>query len=316
MPSYLRPVLHSPASIDGWAAPAPVLPSKQATVLAFEAPRAPVVPFREGAPTPFPVSAPRPLETAARISTGTALALDDARGQAMPFHSEAAEPSPKPGNAPARIGSGTAPMRPMSSTPATPFRPAEVESQGLSLARYAELVAARDEVGAVLTAVLSHFDITPVINGQLDAYWQRRFSDNGILALDFGRELVQATKALNERRAARAAAPGGTGTLLGLELPRHVLRVALPAEPQGSSMPAAGAHPPLPELNVDQYAWLVATIRKSAPADLPAVLARVRLTPETRKELEQRWKKRMSEEPAVQQAFLSALARHLGDSTR
>jgi len=177
-------------------------------------------------------------------------------------------------------------------------------------------VAARDEAGAVLTAVLSHFDITPVVNGQLDAYWQRRFSDNGILALDFGRELVQATKALAERRAARAAAPGGTGTLLGLESPRHVLRVALPAEPPGSSTPAVGAHPPLPELNVDQYAWLVATLRKSAPADLPAVLARVRLTPETRKELERRWKKRMSEEPAVQQAFLSALARHLGDSTR
>jgi hypothetical protein len=67
---------------------------------------------------------------------------------------------------------------------------------------------------------------------------------------------------------------------------------------------------------VDQYAWLVATLRKSSPAELPAVLARVRLTPETRRDLEQRWKKRMTEEPAVQQAFLSALARHLGETSR
>jgi hypothetical protein len=315
-PSYLKSVVQAPTPADGWATPAPVVPKKQATVLAFEAPRAPVVPFREGAPTPLVATPPRPLEPAARIATGTALALDDARGPATPFHSDAAEPKQKPESPPGRIGSGTAWAPSTPSTPATPFQTADAESQGFSLARYAELVAARDEADADPTAVLARFDLTPLTGAQLDAYWQRRFSADGLLGLDFGRQLALSKKALNDRRAAQAAAPRGTGTLLGVETARHVIRVATAAEPQERSTPAPQAAPPLPDLTVDQYAWLVSTLRKSSPADLPAVLARVRLTPETRKELEQRWKQRMTAEPAVQQAFLAALARHLGENPR
>lgn len=315
-PSYLKPVLQSPAPADGWAASAPVAPKKQATVLAFEAPRAPVVPFREGAPPQLPLSPARPAEAVSRIPTGTALALDGARGPATPFGADPTEPNPKPANAPARIGSGTAWAPSAPSTPATPFQPADAESQGFSLSRYAELVAARDEAGADLTTVLSRFELAPAASAQLDAYWQRRFSANGLLGLDFGRQLALSKKALTERRTAQTSAPRATGTLLGVELPRHVVQAAPPAGPQEMSSPAAEVHPSLPELTVDQYAWLVATLRKSSPAELPAALARVRLTPETRKDLEQRWKKRMTEEPAVQQAFLSALARHLGETSR
>jgi hypothetical protein len=315
-PSYLKAVVQSPAPVAGWAAPAPIPQNKHATVLAFDAPRAAVVPFQAGAPTQLAASLPRPTEPVSRIPSGTALALDGARGPATPFASEVAEPKPSLAAAPARIGSGTAWAPSTPSGPATPFQAAEAESHGFSLSRYAELVAARDEAGADLTTVLSQFDITPAIYGQVDAFWQRRFSDNGLLGLDFGRHLTLSKKALVERRTAQATAPRGTGTLLGTDSPRHVVRGVPPAEFQAKSMSAAEPLPPLPELTVDQYAWLVATLRKASPADLPAILGRVRLTPETRKDLEQRWKKRMTEEPAVQQAFLSALARHLGEAPR
>ncbi|MFO0756958.1 MAG: hypothetical protein U0359_10720 [Byssovorax sp.] len=42
------------------------------------------------------------------------------------------------------------------------------------------------------------------------------------------------------------------------------------------------------------------------------MLARFRLTPEARRWLEERWRARMGADPALQQAFLAALGRHLG----
>jgi hypothetical protein len=69
-------------------------------------------------------------------------------------------------------------------------------------------------------------------------------------------------------------------------------------------------------MSVEQYAWLVATFRRTAPADVPALLARVRLTPESRKELEEQWRKRMAADPAIQAAFVAALSRHLGAGPR
>jgi hypothetical protein len=91
----------------------------------------------------------------------------------------------------------------------------------------------------------------------------------------------------------------GRGTVLALDVPR-----AAPPPTDGPSL--------LPELTVDQYAWLTATLERAAPADLPAALARVRLTPETRKELEQRWSGRMAADPHLKETFLSLLTRHLG----
>lgn len=72
----------------------------------------------------------------------------------------------------------------------------------------------------------------------------------------------------------------------------------------------------LPELSVEQYAWLVATLRRVAPADVPATLARLRLTHETRRELEERWAKRMAADGALRESFLGALARHLAAGAR
>jgi len=102
---------------------------------------------------------------------------------------------------------------------------------------------------------------------------------------------------------ASGTAPMGTGTMLTLDVP-HV-------PPPLADIPVL-----LPGLTVDQYAWLTATFRRTAPADLPAVLARVRLTPETRKELEARWSSRMAADPHLKETFLLLLARHLGGPAR
>ena len=68
---------------------------------------------------------------------------------------------------------------------------------------------------------------------------------------------------------------------------------------------------PLPELSVDQYAWIVAKLRQAAPADLAGTLATVRLNPETREQLEAHWRARMGRDPALQQAFITALGRFM-----
>jgi len=67
-----------------------------------------------------------------------------------------------------------------------------------------------------------------------------------------------------------------------------------------------------PEMSVEQYAWLVATLRRTAPSDLLATLARLRLSPESLQDLEERWSRRMAADPALKDAFLAALTRHLG----
>ena len=66
---------------------------------------------------------------------------------------------------------------------------------------------------------------------------------------------------------------------------------------------------PLPELSVEQYAWVVAKLRKATSADFAATLATLRLTPETREQLEAHWRARMGRDPALQQAFIAALGR-------
>jgi hypothetical protein len=283
------------------------------TSLSVDVPRGPALPFvapsaHAEATVPSPPLAegaagqPSPSTAAgSRIPTGTALALDVRQGPAIPFRAEssASEPVPPRGPAPgAVVGSGTALALDVPRGPAMPFQAPEPEALGFNLLRYAELVAARGE-GANTADVLSGFGIDTAAHERIEAYWRRQFSVNGLIALEFGRVLVQAQKALAERRRPRVTAPVGTGTVLTLDV--------LHAPPPATDVPAL-----LPDLTVDQYAWLTATLRRTAPADLPAVLARVRLTPETRKELENRWSSRMAADPQLTETFISLLARHLG----
>lgn len=96
---------------------------------------------------------------------------------------------------------------------------------------------------------------------------------------------------------------------------------AMPFRPAGSLDPVKAVAPmevlsPLPELSVEQYAWVVSRLRRAAAADLAGTLVTLRLTPETREQLEAHWRARMGRDPALQQAFIAALGRFLRGSTR
>lgn len=195
-----------------------------------------------------------------------------------------AAPTPAPGPR-LDLGQTVGPsLTPVAS--ATPFRPADAEAQGFTLEKYAALVAARQKSGGPTPAVLTQFGLDAERHAALDAYWNRRFSANGMLALDFGRFVAAAQKSLE-------AAPA-----------------ALPA------VAPAEAPSPLPELTVEQYAWIVSRLRQAAQADLPATLVTLRLTPETREHLEAHWRARMGRDTALQQAFIVALSRFLKASTK
>jgi hypothetical protein len=180
--------------------------------------------------------------------------------------------------------------------PQTPFRPSAPQSLGFDLLRYAELVAARDEPGADRLDVLARFGIDSAAHEQVDAYWRRTFEEQGLLALEFGRLVLDAKKRAAERRKHRRPTPVGSGTLPGHEEGHGHTDVSDPA-------PA--------DLSVQQYAWLVAELRKTPASALPAALERLRLTPQTRRELEERWSKRMAADPTLREVFLTALNKHL-----
>ena len=271
VPAYHEPVVARP--------PPRAVPSfTQGTAMAFEVSRGPAIPFREGAPA-SPLSAPS-QPSPPRVGSGTSLAVEVPRGLVTPFAAAPPPPGPPPPRAPppAPVGSGTAITPAEPASPALPFR--EIATLGFDLARYVALVAAREEPGAVLAGVLGQLAIDVAAHEQIESFWRKKLADDGLLALDFGRRLMTVQKDLAARRAARP--------------------VALAKE-------AA----PVPELNVEQYAWVVATLRRTAPAELPVVLARFRLSAETRRELEDHWRARMAADSALQQEFLAALGRHL-----
>lgn len=121
-----------------------------------------------------------------------------------------------------------------------------------------------------------------------------------------------------------AASPPGARTSAGpcVDVGQTVVASLVPvaaATPFRAANPEAmvkrvvsGALPrPLPELSVEQYAWVVAKLREAAPADFAGTLAALRLTPETREQLEAHWRGRMSRDPALQQAFIAALGRFM-----
>ena len=115
------------------------------------------------------------------------------------------------------------------------------------------------------------------------------------MGLQFGRLVTHAKKSLADRRETKPVESSGARTSLALDLA---------STPSGS--PASQADP-----SIEQYAWLVALLRKTPAADLPVVLAGVSLTPESRRELEERWARRMASDPALREMFLAALARHM-----
>lgn len=171
----------------------------------------------------------------------------------------------------------------------TPFRPADPEAMGFTLEQYAALVAARQKRAGATPAFLAQFGLDAERHAALDAYWTRRISQNGMFAVDFARFLAAATTSLESAKPLEA--------VRSVELVKPVV--------------AGEVASPLPELAVDQYAWIVAKLRQAAPADLAGALATVRLNPETREQLEAHWRARMGRDPALQQAFITALGRFM-----
>jgi hypothetical protein len=108
-----------------------------------------------------------------------------------------------------------------------------------------------------------------------------------------------------------AATTGVTSPVLpfgGSAIPRDVVNPPQTVWDRQRAPSAPAQQPsPLPQLTIDQYAWIVAKLRHAAPADLPRTLATLRLTTETREHLEAHWRARMAADPDLRQAFIAAL---------
>jgi hypothetical protein len=333
-PSAVPSFLQTPAPKE---ATPPLRAGLLRTALTFDAPPTAALPFQAASASRSTLPEAHATRELAepRVATGTALAVDGARVAGTPFQGE---PGRRPavaagaaGASPAWSGSGTAWAPNTPPGPATPFAPAEV--LGFNLPRYAELAAARDAAGADPAAMLAEMRLTAAEHDQVEAYWRRKLSEDGMLALQFGRLYTQAKRALAERaRVPLASAPGGTsrlfgtGTSLAVHMPQAAVPFASPAraatvERAHEPVLAAGASAPAapleltastPDLSVEQYAWLIASLRRTPAIELPGVLARFRLTAESLRDLETRWAGRMVAEPRLSEAVQAAVARFLG----
>ncbi len=64
----------------------------------------------------------------------------------------------------------------------------------------------------------------------------------------------------------------------------------------------------LPVLTVDQYAWMMAKLKRTPPAEMAATLGRFRLTEAGRAKLQEVWKAHMDSSPGVRAAYVRAFA--------
>jgi hypothetical protein len=283
-PSYL---LDPPVAPPPQPPPAPRVNAAQElgrTRMVLDVPATAPMPFVRtgtvGAVLPFQGATPaQGAAVSAQPAPRVAIAPRADLGQTMgPILTPIVAPTPfRPADLGQTVGPSLSPV-----AASTPFRPADPEAMGFTLEKYAALVAARQQSGGATPAFLAQFGLDAERHAALDAYWNRRFAQNGMLALDFGRFVAAATKSPEPVKTAEPV--------------KAVAPVDLPS--------------PLPDLSVEQYAWVVAKLRKAAPESLAATLATLRLTPETREQLEAHWRGRMGRDAALQQAFLAALSRY------
>lgn len=176
---------------------------------------------------------------------------------------------------------------------ATPFSELDPGAKGVSLSRYVEIVAALQEANTDTGQLLADRGLTNQQWEEINAHYEQKFRREARWSMEFGRLLAAAQKALRDRREdAQRPVPRTT---------RHVS--------QGEARPTQALEitPALPELTLDQYAWIVASIRASAASDLPALLTRFRLTPESHRALEARWRERMASDPVLAESFATRL---------
>lgn len=308
--SFVAPTGRGAAATDVPSAPAP--PPAEAPAVKFvpsylvgrplggAIPAAPAA--FAAAPAPPAPAPPAPAVVVQQQSSrlgGTALALPAAAVPALPFANRSNSPYPPQVRAPATpgpVGSGTA-FAPDDAGrgPATPFD-AETGPHGMTLARYVELTYAIQTRTADEAAILGGAELDAARFAAVRAHFDRRFSASARVALEFARLMeVEKKRATEAPTPPPARKPSGT-----LDLPA----VARPAaRPQG-----------IPDLTVEQYAWVAATLRRTSPEGLADALAKLRLTPASKAELEAHWRARMAADADLQRAFLAALAKQLSET--
>jgi len=174
---------------------------------------------------------------------------------------------------------------------ATPFRPLPSEALGFTLERFAALEAALLRSDASRPAVLGQYSIDEAGYGRVSAHWQAEIAAHPPLASELSR-LVSAA------RDAEGAGVGARGGTVAMETP---------ADPS-ATIRAQGAA--VPELTVDQYAWVTATLRRAGAGGRAEALSRLRLTEASYQELDTQWRAAFTAKPELKHAFITCLAKH------
>lgn len=207
--------------------------------------------------------------------------------------------------------------------PSTPFEAPDPEARGVSLTQYATLVTKLQARGADRSAILSAAKLDEAAYTAVCAHYDKLFSKKAMLSIEFSRLLTAAQKALAEEKTSPSSA-GRTEDMPAVSRATAAAMSAGKSTPPPTSQPtsqppsggAASADPPsamrsAPTLSVAQYAWVFVTLKKATPADMPNVLERLRLTPESRRELDADWAAKIKKDSGVRYDFKQALARSM-----
>lgn len=264
------------------------------------------------APPPLPVAAPPMIAHAPPMIAQAPPVIAQAPPmipQAPPIaHAPPMTPQAPPTSAQPAPGAQTAwsPNTP-SSGPTTPFEAPDPETRGVSLTRYATLVAKLQSSGVDRAATLAAASLDEATYKSVSEHYERLFSKKAMLSLEFGRLLSVAQKALAEEH--RAQDEPKTRTERTADMPS----AATFANAHPAQEPSAVTAIPrsAPTLSVAQYAWVFATLRKVPASDLPVVLERLRLTEETRRRLDEEWAVRIRKDSAAKHGFTQGIQRLL-----
>lgn len=119
-----------------------------------------------------------------------------------------------------------------------------------------------------------------------------------------------------------------TGTTPVFELPRELRILPFggakkPATetrpPASEGPPPASARPaePVPEITVEQYAWLVAALRRlHERSEIDRAFTALHLRPSDQKPIEELWRARMAADGGLRERFLAALAQYTSGGAR
>lgn len=275
---------------------------------------------------PFPwTPAPKPVELGkASTAAPDAPFLDGPIGEpqrhlasfqlkpaAVDFTPPAVAPPPARSSVP--VETAWAPSTPASG-PSTPFEAPDPGAHGVSLTQYATLVAKLQAPTANRRAVLEGAKLDEAAYAAVSAHYDKVFSKKAMLSLEFTRLLAAAQKALREEALPASSSSAGRTEDMPAVPRAAAARALASAPPPAPSIGPTSAHAPsrsAPSLSVAQYAWVLVTLKKAAPETLPSVLDRLRLTPETRRELDADWAARIRKDSGARHDFKEALGRLL-----